>query len=293
MFGGTWVNDVDSSSKFYVESNIAEMRAMYRGERHYQPGLGTGEGLDPIAGGAFGAGGQERLEAMYADLVTAYNTPDATGERQQIDIYGFSRGAALARAFANIVKERGIPLAGGGHVNGANVPIRFLGVFDTVASFGVPGNDVNIGYKLGLPDTVASAAHAVSSHEVRGSFPVTLFEDDPRVSQVYLAGVHSDAGGAYATGKAQGYVSLYWMWIQSMEAGVPIGRFPDQTYSAIQRYRSRIGFDAPLWNTDRSAITAEPMHDSATGVLYTGDRVKRWFRGTFGGDRYKRKKYVH
>ena len=62
MFGGTWVNDVDPLSKFYIESNIAELMALYTGERHYQPGVGTGKGnVDPITGGAFGAGGPQIL----------------------------------------------------------------------------------------------------------------------------------------------------------------------------------------------------------------------------------------
>ena len=238
-------------------------------------------------------GGQERLEAMYQDIVEAYNTPDATGERQQIDIFGFSRGSALARAFANMVRERGIPLKGSGHVKGEDVKIRFLGVFDTVASFGWPGNDINPGKKLELPDTVCATAHAISRHDVRGKFPVTLFVDDPRVSRVWIAGVHSDVGGAYDTAKAQGYVSLYWMWIQAQNAGVPLAGFSSSYYDAIQRYRLRIGFDTPLWSANPDEIAVEPYHDSAVGPLYFGDRVKRWLRPLFGGDRYQRKTYVH
>lgn len=295
MFGGTWIDDVDQSSKFYVESNIAALMELYTGERHYQPGVGTGKGaVDPLTGGAFGAGGQERLEAMYQDLVEAYNTPDKTGERRQIDLFGFSRGAALARAFANMIRERGIPLEGGGQVKGTDVKIRFLGAFDTVASFGWPGNDINPGKRLKLPDIVCSAAHAVSRHDVRDRFPVTLFADDPRVAQVWFAGVHADVGGAYETGRAQGYLPLYWMWMKAGEAGVPMASFPQDKYSAIIRYRMRHDLDwYQLWSDTPETITVEPYHDSATGVLYFGDRVRRWLRGLWGGDRYQRKIYVH
>ena len=38
MFGGTWVNDVDPFSKFYIESNIAELMALYAGQVNYQTG---------------------------------------------------------------------------------------------------------------------------------------------------------------------------------------------------------------------------------------------------------------
>ena len=243
-------------------------------QRLYQPGVGTDDGIDPLTGGAFGAGGRERLEQMYKDMVITYNTPDPTRENQKIDIFGFSRGSALARVFANMIRERGIPLKGGGRIKGKDVKIRFLGVFDTVASFGWPGNDINVGYELDLPDTVESAAHAISRHDVRGKFPVTLFADDPRVSQVWVAGVHSDAGGAYDTAKAQGYVSLYWMWIQAQNAGVPLAGFPEDYYAAIQRYRLKNGFDTPLWSSNPADITVEPYHDSAVGPLYFGDRFQ-------------------
>ena len=276
-----------------VFSNVYELRALYGDMRLYQPGVGTDDGIDPLTGGAFGAGGRERLEQMYKDLVITYNTPDPTGENQQIDIFGFSRGAALARAFASMIREHDIPLKGGGRIEGKDVKIRFLGVFDTVASFGWPGNDINVGYELGLPDTVESAAHAVSRHDVRSKFPVTLFADDPRVSQVWVAGVHSDDGGAYPTARAQGYVSLYWMWIQAADAGVPLANFPEDYYTAIQRYRLKNGFDTPLWSSNPADITVEPYHDSAVGPLYFGDRVKRWLRPMLGDDRYKRKSYVH
>jgi uncharacterized protein (DUF2235 family) len=184
-------------------------------------------------------------------------------------------------------------LAGGCHVRGENIKIRFLGVFDTVASFGWPGNGINPGKELGLPDTVLSAAHAVSRHDVRGKFPVTLFADDPRVSQAWFAGVHSNIGGGYGTGKAQGYIPLYWMWMKAGEAGVPVAAFPQEKYRAIMRYRMRHNLDwNQLWSDSPQEITVEPYHDSATGFLYAGDRVKRWLRGVLGGERYKRKSYV-
>jgi hypothetical protein len=192
-----------------------------------------------------------------------------------------------------MIRDRGIPLTGGGRVEGKDVKIRFLGVFDSVASFGWPGNDVNNGYDFSLPDTVQSAAHAVSRHDVRSKFPVTLFADDPRISQVWVAGVHSDVGGAYDIAKAQGYVSLYWMWIQAENAGVPLADFPPNYYDAIQRYRLRVGFDTPLWSSNPEDIAVEPFHDSAVGPLYFWDRVKRSLRPLFGGDRYKRNRYVH
>ncbi len=79
----------------------------------------------------------------------------AAGDRE-IDIVGFSRGAALAVHFANVVGDSGVT------VNGVreNPAIRFLGVFDVVAAFGIPidiglsFNRINLGYKLGLAKAV-------------------------------------------------------------------------------------------------------------------------------------------
>ncbi|MGB6335856.1 MAG: RHS repeat-associated core domain-containing protein, partial [Thermoanaerobaculia bacterium] len=69
----------------------------------YREGVGAPAGTK-ILGGVAGAGGLSRLEWMYKRLVEAYNAGD-----HDIDIIGFSRGAALARAFANMIHERGIP----------------------------------------------------------------------------------------------------------------------------------------------------------------------------------------
>ena len=136
-----------------------------------------------------------------------------------------------------------------------------------------PGrNDINPGKELSLPDNVLSAAHALSGHEVRGAFPLTLFADDPRVDQQWFSGVHSDTGGAYGAGRVQGYIPLYWMYTKAWEAGVPLGAFPQDYYSAIMRYRFRYDLDwNELWSSDIASIStcpflnsSRPMSDSST-----------------------------
>ena len=49
--------------------------------------------------------------------------------KANVSVIGFSRGAAQARTFA-----RWLQLATGGSVGGAVFNLRFLGIFDTVAS---------------------------------------------------------------------------------------------------------------------------------------------------------------
>ena len=58
-----------------------------------------------------------------------------------IAVFGFSRGAALARAFVNMLMEKRCVLRAGKWVlKNGNWPVRFrfLGLFDTVASVGLP-----------------------------------------------------------------------------------------------------------------------------------------------------------
>ncbi|NLC81496.1 MAG: hypothetical protein GX748_09955, partial [Lentisphaerae bacterium] len=272
LFDGTWVDKDDQKNP--VESNVARLWKNYGGTVWYREGVGCGNRVGGIRGffskvfGGFGgAGWDSRLEWMYKKLEQTY-VDDSDPENKQIDIFGFSRGAGMARDFANMIKERGIMYKG----KWVYPEIRFLGVFDTVASSGLPGNDINPGKELSLPDNVLSAAHALSGHEVRGAFPLTLFADDPRVDQQWFSGVHSDTGGAYGAGRVQGYIPLYWMYTKAWEAGVPLGAFPQDYYSAIMRYRFRYDLDwNELWSSDIASIStcpflnsSRPMSDSST-----------------------------
>jgi Uncharacterized alpha/beta hydrolase domain (DUF2235) len=118
-------------------------------------------------------------------------------------IFGFSRGAALARAFSNRVAEKLQPAQAGYAFEGYPARINFLGVFDTVASFGMPGKNWG-GWKtkdLTIPPHAESCHHYVAAHELRFSFPLDLVRDKGQyhgnmVEKVY-PGVHSDVGGGY------------------------------------------------------------------------------------------------
>jgi type VI secretion system (T6SS) phospholipase Tle1-like effector len=124
-----------------------------------------------------------------------------------IDVYGFSRGSAEARTFTNWLLE----LFDGDTLCGVPAKIRFLGLFDTVASVGLPasfGLGQN-GHKswaqpewLQIPKRVQNCVHFVAMHENRGSFPVELVQqngDMPDNCQEFMfPGMHSDVGGGYA-----------------------------------------------------------------------------------------------
>lgn len=128
----------------------------------------------------------------------------------QFDIFGFSRGAAAARHFANRVYAqdpaiisaiqdgiRGISFAG--------MPAgktRFIGIFDTVAAIGTPTNGfnphnadtgaVNISLRPGVAEKVF---HITAAHECRFNFALNSVK--PAWPELALPGVHSDIGGGY------------------------------------------------------------------------------------------------
>lgn len=123
-------------------------------------------------------------------------------------IFGFSRGAALARAFTNRLTEKMTPAGAGAYkFQGVEARINFLGVFDTVASFGLPGTNWG-GWKtkdLTIPPHVEMCYHFAAAHEVRFSFPVDLIRDKGtyhgNMFEKVYPGVHSDVGGGYDPGK--------------------------------------------------------------------------------------------
>jgi len=86
-------------------TNAQRFLTLYEGTGNvYLAGVGTRLGLlGRIAGGFFGAGGFSRLNEMYRSLCENYETGHT-----RINIVGFSRGAALALDFANLIAKRGI-----------------------------------------------------------------------------------------------------------------------------------------------------------------------------------------
>lgn len=114
----------------------------------------------------------------------------------RIVLFGFSRGAALARKFASRTLTKN-----------PDLKISFLGVFDTVAAMDgihTRGEQVSsdIVFENGtLHPNVFCAVHIVSLDEDRVAFEPTLINRDPenedRITEIWFPGVHSDIGGGY------------------------------------------------------------------------------------------------
>lgn len=131
-----------------------------------------------------------------------------------ISIFGFSRGAALARAFANWLHtlcRLDAQLCGAKRMSLGGFPVEFdfLGIFDTVASVGA-GNTMSgqNGHSawadaedsLRIPPGLR-CLHLVAAHELRRSFPLDSVSVNGAVpagcKEVVVPGVHSDVGGGY------------------------------------------------------------------------------------------------
>lgn len=134
------------------------------------------------------------------------------GDFDYIVVTGFSRGAALARRFASIIN---------GQVHNKKIIIE--GVFDTVASIGVPNlkkedrpsTDVVFEHGHTLPSNVLKALHIVSMDDKRKAFQPTLMNKDDRVTEIWFPGAHSDVGGGYNfDGLSDNALRFYLDWFE-------------------------------------------------------------------------------
>lgn len=128
----------------------------------------------------------------------------------QFDLFGFSRGAAASRHFANRIQSQDLAvkeainqtIASTGFSSTPTITIRFIGLFDTVAAIGSPMNGLNPHsadtgeVKLMLQPGVAEKVFQITAqHECRFNFPLNSIQ--PEWPELALPGVHSDIGGGY------------------------------------------------------------------------------------------------
>ena len=125
--------------------------------------------------------------------------------------------------------------------------IKFIGVWDTVGALGIPQNWLNEHlnpfphefHDTSLGRNVEKAYHAISIDEKRKAFRPTLWDDDPRVQQVFFTGVHSDIGGGYKDDRRLGDISLTWMAEHAVQNGLDLDKtqipaLTGQEYCGVQ-----------------------------------------------------------
>ena len=191
------------------------------------------------------------MQHVQAKLHNEINVQKNTYNKEKplvitLDIIGFSRGAAAARDFANLVIDRknknyyskdlfGFGSKDDTRYNCVGIKLRFMGLFDSVLSTAT--GDFNTGISSSQIEYVAQAV-AVNEH--RALFPLLSIDDSAggagftagRVEKGFI-GAHSDIGGGYAGSGGDGGdlsdVALNWMAAQATAAGVNLEALkPDQ-----------------------------------------------------------------
>ncbi len=225
---------------------------------YYHPGVGTmgdpmarnklSKAWSVVKGLAFGGGLLNNVGDAYRFLMNEYEDGD------RVFLFGFSRGAYTVRALAGVMHMFGVLHAG----NEGSIPymlrmyakksrdaqrmkntfeaaiafkekisracpLHFVGVWDTVSSYGWIYNPVRLPYTGQNPD-VRFGRHAISIDERRCFFQKNVWGqpvNDQSIKQVWFAGVHSDVGGSYSE-KESGLskIALEWMMAEALSCGM-------------------------------------------------------------------------
>jgi uncharacterized protein (DUF2235 family) len=207
----------------------------------YDQGVGTGNLLDRLSGGAFGSGLDLNIQDAYRFLMNNYDAGD------DIFFFGFSRGAYTVRSTAGFIRKSGLlhkvhagmlqdayrfyrdrnihpdheEAQGFRRAYSREPEVHFMGVWDTVGSLGIPVRGLRFltRRKYEFHDTelskiVKHAYHAVAIDEKREPFTPTLWSAKPKggqfVAQVWFSGVHSDVGGGQPE---RGLADVAFTWI--------------------------------------------------------------------------------
>ena len=157
--------------------------------------------------------------------------------------------------------------------NNLQVPtIEFLGLWDTVAAYGLPIDEMTRGvsdwiWPLQFPDRalnkrVLCARHAVALDDERTTFHPVLWTEDTepapaaapyspdkeRLVQVWFAGMHSNVGGGYPD-DALAFVPLYWILEEAKKCGLEFKSEPDADPDATKMIASSQDKDGRLYDS--------------------------------------------
>lgn len=234
----------------------------------YDPGVGTGWLIKRAIEGISGTGISANIVQAYAFLCENYEEGD------EIYCFGFSRGAYTVRSLCGMINRVGLiakPKAKKQeyydlayklyritrpgqnrldyfksfkkrYTHKKEVKVKFLGVWDTVGSLGLPlfGNSTHEWNKhhqiYDLKDSIENAAHALAIDEQRKQFrPRFLFEGmvEKKLKQKWFLGTHSNIGGGYVDAGLSD-IALQWMIDEAKSYGLKFNQdyinthvFPD------------------------------------------------------------------
>ena len=232
--------------------------------RYYHPGVGAeGSWWEKAIAAGTGVGLERNIQSAYRWLCDNYSPGD------DVYLFGFSRGAYTVRSLVGFINLCGL-LDGRARQPGdvwetiellfregyragidqraawrgkgwqfldsahERLPIRFVGVWDTVGALGIPDAMALLNllddprkhrfHNTSLSRNIRTARHAVAMDELRQSFQPTLWTntaEHPDCLQKWFPGVHADVGGGYyEAGLANG--ALQWMLEEAQQAGLAL-----------------------------------------------------------------------
>jgi uncharacterized protein (DUF2235 family) len=303
LLDGTWSDTNTNTNVAQISRRVPRDAAGLVQERCYLEGVGTGP-LERIWGGLFGSGLEKVIREAYRHITEHHRS-----DEDHIYLIGYSRGAFTARSLAGMIAKCGLldpdemspekvferyrdtKAPGLREMQTGELPvrtaedrlvlersrlvrIRFIGVFDTVGSLGIPAgfgrfltrrryefHDTNLS---GLVDV---ACHAVAVDEHRRQFRPTLWTDVPKpvpghrteVEQRWFVGAHGNIGGGGTSEPAEdnplSLLAREWIVGRAVAAGLVVD--PP---------------DTPLRGTEWNG----PIHDFQKTVLGRLTRLWPW-----------------
>jgi len=288
---GTWNSPGDIEDGLPVRTNVQKMfesicntddKAVEQ-IKYYTDGVGTsGSKLRRYFDGATGFGLDHNIISAYKFLVWNFVKGD------EIYLFGFSRGAYTARSLAGMIRNCGIiknndlslinqaydyyrrraeaDWAPGGEKakafrerNSFESRIKFIGVWDTVGSLGIPlslfrpyNTSKYQFHDTELSSYIDNAYHALAIDEKRGSFSPTLWMQDKQAAQKtenpqvleqrWFCGVHSNIGGGY---RETGLSDIAFSWMVNKAKAVGLGFEED----FLSRYVTPNPYTGKLYNS--------------------------------------------
>lgn len=260
---------------------------------YYHAGVGT-NGWDRLIGGAFGFGLSRNVRDAYRFVVENFTPGD------ELFFFGFSRGAYTVRSVVGFIRNCGIlrpefadkigeayalyrnrkdrtrPAAVQAQrfreAYSQEAPIRFLGVWDTVGSLGIPLSGFRLinlfnrqfqFHDTELSRNVKAAFQALAIDERRRPFRPAIWRkheaaDDQQVEQMWFSGVHSDVGGGLPE-RELADIAMAWMVERARACGLvldldavapdPFGELHDSMsflYRLLGPYVRRLNATDPL-----------------------------------------------
>lgn len=187
------------------------------------------------------------------------------------------------------------------------IPIRFLGLWDTVEAYGMPIEELKRGIDwvlwpmlfgdLKLASCVKRAVHALSLDDERTTFHPLLWDEkweaelataNPaaagRITQVWFSGVHSNVGGGYPEDQLS-LVPLEWITDEAIKNGLSVIADQAKEFGAAKSPYARL-YDS------RAGLAAYYRYSPRETLAYHGATIRvnvHWsvlIRMAFGSDAY-------